>query len=77
MREVPVITITVDPDEVIKKNKIGVCTGSYKKLKDTVVDLVFSPERIIQMGKQGKHYAYNNHSMKNIDQILKVLTRPL
>jgi len=77
MREVPVITITVDPDEVIKKNEIGVCAGSYKKLKDSVVDLVCSPERIIQMGKQGKHYAYSNHSMKNIDQILKVLTRPL
>ena len=77
MREVPVITITVDPDEVIKKNNIGVCAGSYEKLKDTVIDLISSPERIRQMGKQGKHYAYNNHSMKNIDQILDILTRPL
>ncbi|MEE9376875.1 MAG: glycosyltransferase [Candidatus Lokiarchaeia archaeon] len=77
MREVPVITITVDPDDIIKKNNIGICAGSYEKLKDTVVDLISSPERISQMGKQGKHYAYNNHSMKNIDQILDILTHPL
>lgn len=77
MREVPVITITVDPDEIIKKNKIGICAGSYEKLKDIVVDLVRSPEQISQMGKQGKYYAYNNHSMKNIDKILEVLADPL
>ncbi|MGR9115427.1 MAG: glycosyltransferase family 4 protein [Gammaproteobacteria bacterium] len=73
MRGVPVITITVDPDAVIKNNEIGVCTGSYEKLKDTVINLVRSPERLVYMGQKGKQYADENHSMKNIDKIHETL----
>ena len=77
MREVPVITITVDPDNIIKNNEIGVCAGSYEKLKDTVVDLVRSPKRRVYMGQKGKQYADENHSMKNIDRIQETLARLL
>lgn len=77
MREVPVITLNVDPDDLIKRNGIGVCSGSYEKLKDTVIDLVRSPERRIQMGQKGKRYAYENHSMKNISKIHETLARLL
>lgn len=77
MREVPVITLAVDPDDLIKRNGIGVCAGSYEKLKDTIVDLVHSSERRIQMGQKGKQYAYENHSMKNIGKIHETLKRML
>ena len=74
MREVPVLTITVDPDEVIRKNTIGVCTGNYEALKNTIIELVNSPKLISKMGKQGREYANKDHSMKNINQIVDVLT---
>jgi glycosyltransferase involved in cell wall biosynthesis len=77
MRGVPVITITVDPDDIIKNNEIGVCAGSYEELKDTVIDLARSSERRIRMGQKGKEYAYSNHSMKNIDRIHETLTQLL
>ncbi len=73
MRGVPVLTIAVDPDDLIKNNEIGVCAGSYEKLKETVIDLVRSPERLVHMGQKGKQYAYENHSMKNIDRIQKTM----
>lgn len=77
MREVPVITLAVDPDNLIKNNGMGVCTGHYEKLKDTIIDLVRSPEQRIQMGQKGKEYAYQNHSMKNIDKIHETLAQIL
>lgn len=77
MREVPVITLTVDPDDIIKNNEIGVCAGSYEKLRETIVDLVRSPEHRTQMGQKGKQYADENHSMKNIDRIQETLEQLL
>ncbi len=74
MREVPVITITVDPDGIIKNKKIGVCAGNYENLKRSIIELVNSPKLISKMGKQGKVYANKYHSMRNIDQIAKILT---
>jgi len=77
MRKVPVLTLTVDPDDIIKKHEIGICAGSYEKLKNAIVDLVGSNKSRIDMGNKGKHYAYSNHSMKNIDQILEILLQLL
>ncbi len=77
MRKVPVLTLTVDPDNIIKKHKVGICAGSYEKLKDAIIDLVSSHKKRVDMGKNGKQYAYSNHSMKNVDQILEILAQLL
>jgi glycosyltransferase involved in cell wall biosynthesis len=76
MREIPVLTLTVDPDEVIRKNKIGICAGNYETLKKSIIELINSPELISKMGKQGKNYANKHHSMKNIIKIMEVLNNP-
>jgi DNA-directed RNA polymerase subunit beta' len=46
-------------------------------IKDAIVDLVSSHKNRVDMGKKGKRYAYSNHSMKNVDQILEILAQLL
>jgi glycosyltransferase involved in cell wall biosynthesis len=77
IREVPVVTLTVDPDDLIKNEGIGICAGSYETLKTKIVDLASSPELRRKMGQKGKAYVKTNHSMRNIDKIHEIVMRLL
>jgi len=73
MREVPVVSLCVDPDDILETNRIGIKAGSYEKMCDAIVKLALEPELRAEMGRRGRQYALENHSLKNVDKIVELL----
>ena len=74
LRGIPVITFGVDPDDVIKKNKLGRVVNSVDDAKQTIeqylsFDHSMERERLIQ-------YAETFHSIESVEkQIWEILLK--
>ncbi len=62
-REVPVVALTVDPDDVLVRNGIGFCSGSYDQLRADVQKLLESASLREEMGAEAREYALTNHDI--------------
>jgi glycosyltransferase involved in cell wall biosynthesis len=71
LREVPVASLTVDPDNILVRNGIGFCSGSYNQLRNDVQKLLESPSLREKMGKKAREYALKNHDMTRNASIMK------
>jgi len=59
-----VATIAVDPDEEgMEKLGIGICAGSFEKLRTTIDQLARSPERRRAIAERAFIFAHANHSL--------------
>jgi glycosyltransferase involved in cell wall biosynthesis len=74
MRGIPVVTLNCDPDNIIHNFGIGLNSGSYEKLVDDVINLLKNHDRRLEMGKKAKKYAMANHSLNNLDKLIKIIT---
>jgi len=71
MRKVPVVSLNVDPDDVIKKYKLGFHSRTFEQLLDDVVQLIMNEKLRIEMGENAYKYAIQYHSIeKNIDKLV-------
>jgi len=68
MRETPVVTLNCDPDDIIKHNKIGFHSGSFKQLVNDVIYLIENEVIRANMGKKAREYALGNHDIKIISK---------
>ena len=66
MRETPVITLNCDPDDIIKKYKLGFHSGSFKKLVEDVRYLLENEDVRRDMGKNARKYVLKNHDIEKI-----------
>jgi len=66
MRKTPVITMNCDPDNIIKKHKIGFHSGSFEQLVKDVRYLIENEDERKEMGKISREYAVENHDMARI-----------
>jgi len=66
MRENPVVTLNCDPDDLIKINKIGFHSGSFKRLVKDVRYLIENEDVRREMGKRAREYAFKNHDIKKV-----------
>ncbi len=73
MRSVPVISLNVNPDNIFDRHKIGFYAGSYTKMLEKVNTLIEDKNLCELMGKKAKMYAFQNHSMNNISNVLSTL----
>jgi glycosyltransferase involved in cell wall biosynthesis len=73
MRRVPVISLTVDPDNILRDKKLGLCAGEFKGLVRGLKDLLENKELRESMGANARKYAIANHSLSNMDKILHLL----
>ena len=69
-RYLPVISLSVDPDDILKKYNIGMCSGTIVKLKEDLQKIINNPDLRNKMGLNAFIYAQKHHSLKNIDQML-------
>jgi glycosyltransferase involved in cell wall biosynthesis len=63
---VPVISLVVDPDGVIEKNKLGFCSGSFKQMKEDLRELLDNKELYSKMSQNSLDYIKDNHDIKKI-----------
>lgn len=76
MRQLPVVSLNVNPDNVLDDQRIGFCSGSYDQLKQNVIYLLDRPEVRQRMGIDAQNYAFSTYSMNNIEKIAEVIEAP-
>lgn len=74
LRNVPVISLRVNPDEVLTREGIGLCSGSIEQLIRDCRTLIEDPERRSMMGECARAYATEVHSVdRNVDKMLELI----
>lgn len=70
----PVISLDVDPDEVICKYKLGFHSRTFDKMTEDLNKLVNDKKLREELGKNGRRYVEQNHSINKIlDEFEKFL----
>lgn len=74
MRKVPVVSLSVDPDKVVEKNKIGFHSKTFSNLEKDLDKLIINKELREKMGERARKYAFENHSIeKNAEKMVTLL----
>lgn len=73
MREVPVVSLSVDPDDALVTHGLGFRSGAPTSLKEDVLRLVDQSHLRIEMGRRARAYALERHSARNVEKLIKLL----
>lgn len=74
MRRVPVVSLDVDPDGVLEKNKIGFHSGTFEQMVKDVQLLIENEKLREEIGARALQYAFENHTIeKNINKIISLI----
>ncbi|MCM2285987.1 MAG: glycosyltransferase family 4 protein [Desulfobacula sp.] len=73
MRRVPVVSLSVDPDNILRDKKLGLCAGEFQGLVHDLKALLENEGLRESMGIKAWEYAIANHSLANMDKILNLL----
>jgi glycosyltransferase involved in cell wall biosynthesis len=65
LRETPTISLNVDPGGVIKREKIGICSGNFEQLVKDVKHLIENDQGRIDIGKRARAYAEEVHGFEH------------
>lgn len=63
MRRVPVVSLTVDPDNILERERIGFCSGTFARLCSDVGVLITNKALKEEMGIRARCFARENHSV--------------
>ena len=77
MREVPVLSLQVNPDGVFDRDQNGICAaGSVDRLKSALGTLL--DDRVLRerIGRRAAEFARNRFSFSNVDRLIEVLEGP-
>jgi len=72
MREVPTLSLNVDPDGVIQKHNIGLHAKNIENMRGFIVTMRNSND-LHEMGRRARKIAEENYSMKNADRIIDII----
>lgn len=73
MREVPVVSLRVDPDGLLAEQGLGFLSRTEEQLRLDVQRLVEDEHLAAAIGGRCREYALRNHSMRNVDRIAALL----
>jgi len=70
----PVISLNVDPDNIIKKFKLGLCSGTIDQMEKDITAFINNEELRIEYGNNGRNYIEREHEQnKIIEQFIKLI----
>lgn len=72
MRKVPVISLHVDPDDMIKNNNIGYHSRTFEQLVEDTKTLVVNKQVRKEMGERAQRFALETFSIDNIKRVIKL-----
>ncbi len=76
LRAVPVISLCVNPDGVFDDDRYGICAeGSYERLRAALDRLVTDSILRSRIGERSSSFARERFSERNVDQIIRLLSR--
>jgi len=73
MRKVVVVSLNVDPDSVLKNNKIGFHSQQFDMMADNVKELIENKKLREEYTENGQKYSFENHALKNVDKIINLI----
>jgi glycosyltransferase involved in cell wall biosynthesis len=73
MREVPVVSLRVDPDRLLSAGKIGFVSGDEERLSRDVGRLLEDNILREEMGEHARDYAVRNHSTAKIEEMARLM----
>ncbi|MHA1833651.1 MAG: glycosyltransferase family 4 protein [Candidatus Baldrarchaeia archaeon] len=62
----PVVSLNVDPDGIIQRNRLGFCSKTFKQLVSDVNTLLRDKELRKKMGVNGRKYVEKEHNLQKI-----------
>lgn len=72
MREVPVVSMLLDPDDILTTQKIGFFSGSFEQMVRDIRNLIDNPALRDEMGRRAREYALEHHALeKNMGRLLE------
>jgi len=66
MRETPTVSLNVDPDDVIEKNKLGFHSGAFEQMVKDVRFLIENKKVRQEMGRNARKYAIEEYDINKI-----------
>lgn len=73
MRQVPVISLNVDPDDLLNISKLGYCAnGDYSKMLKRLGELAIDQQQRESIGHNAERYALEYHSEKNLLDLISL-----
>lgn len=72
LHQVPVVSLSVDPDNVLSRHGVGILSNTEEQLQADVAALALDRQRRTAMGAAAKEYAIEHHSMRNVSQIVSL-----
>lgn len=76
-RYTPVVSLNVDPDEIICKNKLGFHSRTFEQMVEDVKLLLENEGMREEMGKNGRRYVEQEHDIKRIVEQYKIIFEDL
>jgi glycosyltransferase involved in cell wall biosynthesis len=73
MRAVPVLTLGVNPDQVLDNNGLGFSYDSAAEIADSIRELTANPDMLKTMGEQARQFALQHFSMKNAAELANLI----
>lgn len=73
---VPVVSLTVDPGEVIKRERIGLVSGTAAGMRDDIKRLVGTRALNCDLGKRGLAYVRKRHSLQAVCRAFEQILPP-
>jgi glycosyltransferase involved in cell wall biosynthesis len=73
MRAVPVVSLSVDPDGVLERERIGFHADSAQGLESAVRRLLVEPGLRAQFGERARRYALATHSLRNAGMLMRLI----
>jgi len=74
---IPVVSLLIDPDKVITKNKLGFVSGDLQRMKNDIQTLLANDELRRDLGRNAKNYVDRHHHpaiiVKQFIHMLKAL----
>jgi glycosyltransferase involved in cell wall biosynthesis len=73
LREVAVVSLKVDPDQVLERRQVGIAAGSEAALIASVRRLIENPQDRDGYALRGREYATACHSLRNTEALIRLL----
>ena len=73
LREVPVVSLSFDPDDVLVREKIGFHSKTFEKFVSDVATLIENTSLREEMGKRARQYAEKNYTAdRMVEKLVKL-----
>jgi len=77
MREVPTMSLGVDPDNIIRHESVGAVCASIEEMEQRIHEVFHDPRRRNEMGKRARRFSEATCSMENVARLSSLIDKTM